>query len=304
MTFVNSIKLFGSNWEKVLKMFLYYLVIWAVTIALFLPVVFEFKNILTENFNTFSLVTNIFTASFGVNLHNLFVVSYNTLVSFFTQNVGLAVYGIIVLFVILPFLLNIGKYVMCELLYGYMASKSKGGFFSTFLKTLNKSVLYSLCKTFYSLILLALTIYLAYLIGMSGGEFFINYLLTICELILLVVLFTLNKITTSGWAPSIIVFGCSVFAGYRKGLKAVSRKFWKTLSIGFVIFLVFWGVTFLFGIYSLVVTVPLVTALLCMFDMTMFFTSQGMRYYVNENNILTPKKLEEVDNINKAKFVL
>ena len=124
------------------------------------------------------------------------------------------------------------------------------------------------------------------------------------EIILLVVLFTLNKVTTTGWAPAVIVFGCSVFAGYIRGAKVVVRRFWRTLLVGLLIFLIFFLVTFIAGVYSLVVTVPIVAALLCMYDMTTFFTSQGMRFYVNNSTILTPKKLEEVDNINKARYII
>ena len=121
---------------------------------------------------------------------------------------------------------------------------------------------------------------------------------------MLVVLFTLNKVTTAGWAPAVIVFGCSVFAGYVKGLKVVFRRLPRTLLVAFLIFLVFFVITFIAGVYSLVVTVPIVASLLCMYDMTTFFTSHGMRFYVNNQIILTPKKLEEVDNINKAKYIL
>ena len=190
------------------------------------------------------------------------------------------------------------------MLYGYMASKNKIGFFSAFFKTLNKSVLYSLCKTLYSLLFFALTTYLVFLLGMVENTYFQTYFLALCEIIILAVLFTLNKVTTACWAPASIVFGSSVAAAYIRGVKVVFRRFWKTLPVALIIFLLFFLLTFIAGVYSLVITVPLVAVLLCMFDMTTFFTSQGMRFYVNKTTILTPKKLEEVDNINKAKYIL
>ena len=307
MTFFNSIKLFGSNWDKVWKLFLYYLFVWGITICLLLPVFFEFGDVIKTNIQETSIVSSyatIFQHSFGGYLNSLFVLIYSTFLECASLNVGLVIYGLIVLFILMPFLLNIGKYAICEMLYGYMASKNKIGFFSAFFKTLNKSVLYSLCKTLYSLLFFALTTYLVFLLGMVENTYFQTYFLALCEIIILAVLFTLNKVTTACWAPASIVFGSSVAAAYIRGVKVVFRRFWKTLPVALIIFLLFFLLTFIAGVYSLVITVPLVAVLLCMFDMTTFFTSQGMRFYVNKTTILTPKKLEEVDNINKAKYIL
>ena len=307
MTFFNSIKLLGSNWEKVLKLFLYYLIVWGITICLLLPVFFEFSDIISSNIKSTDVVasyTTVFSANFGSYLNSLLLLVYKVFLDCVAANLGLVIYGLIVLFIIMPFLLNIGKYAICEMLYGYMASKTKVGFFSAFFKTLNKSVLYSLCKTLYSLLFLALTTYLAFLVGMIENTYFQTYFLALCEIILLAVLFTLNKVTTACWAPASIVFGCSVASAYLRGVKVVFRRVWRTLPVALVIFLLFFFITFVAGVYSLVITVPFVAVLLCMFDMVTFFTSQGMRYYINKTTILTPKKLEEVDNINKAKYIL
>lgn len=307
MTFLNSIKLFGSNWDKVWKLFLYYLFVWGVTICLLLPVFFEFSNVIRENIQETTEVSSyltIFHNSFGGYLNSIFVLIYTIFLECVAINVGLLVYGLIVVFLFMPFLLNIGKYAICEMLYGYMASKTKVGFFSAFFKTLNKSVLYSLCKTLYSLLFYALTTYLVFLVGLVENTYFQTYFLALCEIVLLAVLFTLNKVTTACWAPASIVFGCSVASAYIRGVKVVFRRFWRTLPVALVIFLLFFFVTFIAGVYSLVITVPFVAVLLCMFDMVTFFTSQGMRYYINKSTILTPKKLEEVDNINRAKYIL
>lgn len=307
MTFVNSVKLFFSNWEKVLKLFLCYIVVWGISICLLIPVFLEFENVITSNINsTFDLTTysTVFHQSFGGYLHTIFLTIFNILTDCFNANVGLLVYGFIVLFIIMPFLINVVKYAIYETLYGYMASKSKVGFFSALVKTLNKSLLYSLMKTFLNLIFYALITYLVFLLGLIEDVTFQNYYLALCEFLILVVLFTHNKIVTTGWAPAIIIFGCSVPTGFIRGIKVCHRRFGKTLLVGFLIYVVFFIITFMAGIYSLIITVPIAEALLCMFDMTMFFTSQGMRFYVNNTTILTPKKLEEVDNINKAKYIL
>lgn len=59
-----------------------------------------------------------------------------------------------------------------------------------------------------------------------------------------------------------------------------------------------------FGIVSAVVFVPLYLGLNNMFEMVMFFGSQGMRYYADADTVLSPKKLEQLDNIQQTKYLL
>jgi hypothetical protein len=59
-----------------------------------------------------------------------------------------------------------------------------------------------------------------------------------------------------------------------------------------------------FGFYVLSVLIPGMAIALIFFGMITFYISQGMRYYVSATQIMTPKKLEEVDNINKTASIL
>lgn len=307
MTFINSIKLFCSNWDKVLKLFLYYLFVLCVTLLLLLPVFITFSEIIKNNLQIFDVTTNyltVFHSSFGVYLHNVFSVILNIVEEAFSANQGLTVYAFLVVFLFLPFLFNIGKYVICEMLYGYMANKSKVSFFSALFKTLNKSVLYALAKTCYDIIFMTIITTSVFAIGLVESVNFQTYFLPLCVFLILIVLFTLNKISTTGWAPAIIIFGVSVDKGYRRGIKVISRRFFKTLLVNFLAYLVFFLFTYIAGVYSLVITIPIITALLCTFDMITFFTCQGMRYYINNKIIMTPKKLEEVDTFKKAKYII
>jgi len=305
--FVYSIKLFGSNWVKALKFFLYYLVILGVCFALLLPCFYAFKDLIIESFkdnNVLNAFNGVFQGALGLGLHNLIQVSYLTLVKAFSLDLGIAIYGLIIIFVVAPILLNIGKYTFCEMLYSYMTSKNNIGFFNAFFRGLRKSVFFALIKMIYNVLFIALTLVAVYGIGMIEDAFFVTYFLPIVEFVVLVLLFTLNSLTVLGWLPSIIVFDCNVFVGFRKGAKAVGRHFWGTFGTTIAYFIIFWICVMVFGIYTLVVLIPLMTALLCVYNMVMFFSSQGMRFYFTKTQILTPKKLEEVDNINKTAFIL
>ncbi len=107
MMFVNSIKLFGSNWSKTLKFLLYYIVIWGICFALFLPVFFEFKDLVVANVqsaNTLDSFNGVFKGALGTNLHNIIHTSFLICVDAFNANLGLAIYGLVVVFVFYHFL--------------------------------------------------------------------------------------------------------------------------------------------------------------------------------------------------------
>ncbi len=307
MTFLNSLKLFGSNWVKVLKFFLYYFVIWGLCIAMFLPAFFEFKDLLSTIFQTTSslgAMNGVFGGPVGEGLSFLLTSATNFVVSAFTQNLGMAIYALVVVLIILPFLINVGKYAFNEMMYSYMTSKNKLGFFSALVKTLKRSLIFALCKTFYNIMFVAVTLFSLYGLSIITDSIFVAYFLPLIAFVVLVLLYTLNQLTVLGWASAMIVFDCNVFSAYRKGFKAVKRHFWSTFATTMLYFALFWAIMLVFGMFSFVILLPIMTALLCIFDMVVFFTSQGMRFYVNDNKILTPKKLEEVDNIHQTACIL
>ena len=305
MVFVNSLRLLWSNLGKALKFFLYYVVVWGICVALFLPVFFEFKSIFNSALKELAeCFAGVFKGGLGQNMHTMTGTVVDLIKDVFQSNLGIAIYGLIVVFVILPFLVNVGKYTLDFMLYSYMTSKNNVSFFSAFVKSLKKSTLFALCKMVYNIIFLAITAVAIFGLGAVKDQTFITYALPIVELLVVVSLFTLNQIWMLGWTPALIVFDCGVFTALKKGIKAVRRHFWKIFGVTFGYFLIFWLLITVFGVYSMVVLVPLMTILLAVMDMTVFFTSQGMRFYVNDSQILTPKKLEEVDNINKTAFLL
>lgn len=303
MMFVNSLKLFGSNWSKTLKFVLYYIFVLGVCFAMLLPSFFEFKDLFVSNFQTTSAL-GVMAENYGQGIQNVILTTITTIMAAFSQNLGLAIYAIIVLFLILPFLVNIGKYTFCEMLYSYMTSKTKIGFFSAMIKSLKKSIPFSLCRIVYNWLFLAIIGGVVYALVLPTNEFFVKYCLVFVFYAVLVILFALNKIILLGWTPASIVFDVNVFSAFKKGIKAVKRHFWAIFGTTVLYFGLFWLLTFLLGAYSLIPMVVLMMALLSIYNMTVFFMSQGMRFYINDNKILTPKKLEEVDNINKTAFIL
>lgn len=305
MIFLYSLKLLGSNWVKALKYFLFYFVIWGICFALFLPTFFEFQSLIHSSFksvvNSFS---GVLGGSLGLGLQSIINVAYSTFVSAFEMNVGLFIYGLVVIFIFLPFLINIGKFAFCEMLYSYMTSKNNTGFFSALIRSLKKSIIFAFCKSLYNIFFFAITCACLYGVAQIEDVTFVTYALPFVLTFILVLLFSLNQMLVLGWLPASIVFDRDVFTSFRKGIKAVERHFWTTFGATLLFFLLFWGLVMIFGFYCMSVLVPLLSIILCVYNMTLFFSSQGMRFYYTENNILTPKKLEEVDKFSKTAYIL
>ena len=101
-----------------------------------------------------------------------------------------------------------------------------------------------------------------------------------------------------------IVYDVNVFKAFGIGQRAILRRGARVFSTAFVIYLLAIVLSLILGVYAIIIILPIALPFSHIFEMTAFFSSQGMRFYVDLDTILTPKKLEEVDKIEKAKFIL
>ncbi|MBO5884806.1 MAG: hypothetical protein J6Q51_03320, partial [Clostridia bacterium] len=62
--------------------------------------------------------------------------------------------------------------------------------------------------------------------------------------------------------------------------------------------------SFMFTTFSLIALIPFASVSIIMLEMVMFFESQGMRYYVDLDSIVSPRKLEQCDKLNKVKNII
>ena len=100
------------------------------------------------------------------------------------------------------------------------------------------------------------------------------------------------------------MFDVSPVKGLKKGFKAVLRRFFRVFSSILMIIIITTMFTFMFTTFSLIILVPLCSVCVTMLEMVMFFESQGMRYYVDLDCIVTPKKLEQCDKLKKVKDII
>ncbi len=308
MSFKNYLKLAVANFDKTWKLVVYRVIIWLVICALLAP----FYNVIKEQIvNAWNDETFLSFAKAGLFYGEIVTATFvnvlsavlTFLTSFFANHLAVAIYSMIVLFFIRPILMNVGRYVVDEMMYGFMSSYAKLGFASTFVRTLKKSIPYAFFRYLYCLPFDLATIGAFYgLLLVEWG----SYALAMPFVFLLIasLLLAIKLMFVLGWGPAMVVYNENVFVSFNLGIKAVVRN--SSLAFVFSFLTYFSLTTFALGLgpFSLIVLVPLFAVVSSMFETMFFFACNGMRYYIDEKTVLSSKKLEEQDTMSQAKFLL
>ena len=312
MMFRNSVKLLFSNFATVWKVLLYYLIITLIGVGLVAPVfssvveVFRSHNffeVLVDLLTTFNLGTNILSifASFGTVISTLVA----CILDYFVIHTWLAVYLTFLFVVLLPFLYELGGIAAGEILYGYMSSQAQVNFTGRIFSSVRKSFKYILAKLLIATpinILIFYLIYKVFALTALGGT--IKFAVPLIITVVLCLLVTLRLVLFAGWLPALIVNDCGVWSAFARGIRAVGRRFFRTFSTMLVFVLLNICIDVLFGSIAFLLLVPLGVYFVYIIDFVMFYGSQGMRYYVDADTIISPKRLEEVDRFKRCKDII
>lgn len=312
MMFRNSVKLLFSNFATVWKLLLYYLIITLIGVGLVAPVfssvveVFRSHNffeVLVDLLTTFNLGTNILLifASFGTVISTLVA----CILDYFVIHTWLAVYLTFLFVVLLPFLYELGGIAAGEILYGYMSSQAQVNFTGRIFSSVRKSFKYILAKLLIATpinILIFFLIYKVFALTALGGT--IKFAVPLIITVVLCLLVTLRLVLFAGWLPALIVNDCGVWSAFARGIRAVGRRFFRTFSTMLVFVLLNICIDVLFGSIAFLLLVPLGVYFVYIIDFVMFYGSQGMRYYVDADTIISPKRLEEVDRFSRCKDII
>ena len=312
MMFRNSVKLLFSNFATVWKLLLYYLIITLIGVGLVAPVfssvveVFRSHNffeVLVDLLTTFNLGTNILSifASFGTVISTLVA----CILDYFVIHTWLAVYLTFLFVVLLPFLYELGGIAAGEILYGYMSSQAQVNFTGRIFSSVRKSFKYILAKLLIATpinILIFFLIYKVFALTALGGT--IKFAVPLIITVVLCLLVTLRLVLFAGWLPALIVNDCGVWSAFALGIRAVGRRFFRTFSTMLVFVLLNICIDVLFGSIAFLLLVPLGVYFVYIIDFVMFYGSQGMRYYVDADTIISPKRLEEVDRFSRCKDII
>jgi hypothetical protein len=310
--FRNSIKLLIANFSTVWKLILYYILVIGIVIGLVAPffgvlnTVFNSSGILYrlgDLLSTFNVSVNFI--AFVTELNLILGVIINSFISLFISNVWVAIYLVVLITYIIPVLFGLADLAVGQTLFGYMSSLTKYNFTGSYLSMLGRSIRFQLFKNLVCLpinVLIAIVFIATLKLSAIGG--LMIYFLPIIIILSILILVSLKKTIFSGWVPAIVVYDCNMFVALGKGMQAVFRRFFRILSTALIMTLLVFALAYLFGTYALLVITPLAMMLFYVFEMVGFYSSQGMRFYVDLDTIVKPKLLEECDSFKKVKNII
>ena len=312
MILKNSLKLTFVNSSNIWKLLLYRILCALCVLGLTTVIAWPIINILIKENFFVDLQSSFEKMLFTFNFEKLFLTIdevFKNLWNIITNN-GVVVQTVLcVIFdsILIVFLEEYSTLAINQSVYGYMSSLTKYGFTNSYVSNFGKATLLGLTK---------LIIILPINLGIWLGAYFmasslyssIGIFAVLITMFLLIVIISLKNTFFSGWVPASIIHDEKPLPALKRGFNAVSRKFIKT----FASFLILTVALFTINIFvfeftvgvGLLVTMPLSTLLVVILGEVMYFEALGMRYYVDGEHIISPKRLEEQDSFAKVKDII
>ena len=131
-----------------------------------------------------------------------------------------------------------------------------------------------------------------------------DHLLPFIFVIIAALLMAIKELFNAGWAPAKVVYDHNILSSYTIGMRAVLRRGARVYSSALIVYVLSVVLSMVLGLYAIIILLPVVPAFMHILEMVCFFSSQGMRFYVDNDTILSPKRLEEVDKIEDAKYII
>lgn len=311
MMFKNSFKLFVANFSVFWKLLLYKIIAICLCILMLIPVMSAWGECL-EAVDFWTLLTNLSSNTVFVNtsalLNNLFILvdTFVTAIGIlFSYNAFAVIYSFVIVLIVLPFLFGLSSIPTGEGLYSYMASLSKSNFTATYISKIGTSAIYSIFRTLICLPFICLVgVCMYYLLSLTTLGGIMQIFLPVLIILVFVFMVSIWLTVFCGWMPATVVFNIKPLKSFKKGIKAVFRRFFRLFSSVFVIIFLATMLSFMFTTFSLIALIPFASVSIIMLEMVMFFESQGMRYYVDLDSIVSPRKLEQCDKLNKVKNII
>lgn len=316
MMYKNSIRILFSNFNLVWKVMLYTLITLAVIGGLAYVSAVPVFNVLANN-GFFNLIKDVFEG-FVTNLNLLeFIKGLGEIsTSFFEiiinnfSNIWVSIVLFIFIVVFLErFLIGQTKLSSAYCLYASMSNNMKIGIFSSYFSNFSKVVLFELVKFITTF---PIDIFIGYVIIQCFKLFSLGTAMAILTpfiiVLVIVILMSLKISLFSCWMPMISVKNDGIFKCLKNNFKLINRRFFKIFanSIGIVLTIIMingFALIFTLGA-GLIITIPLSMVLETTFQMSAYYGSYGMRYYVDNNTIVEPKKMEATEKLKRTKYFI
>lgn len=252
---------------------------------------------------------NLHIGDILVNFAHMISALGEILISNFVQVLPLLILLFVIVGVFGSFVFNLMHIPSTECIYGYMGSLSKLGFSGCFIRHIKLSIKYALART---LIVLPYDIMMLWAVFGSmelytlGGVW--SVLASFVVILVIVLLYALRNVLFGNWATSIVVKQCGVWAGLGDSVRDNFKVFRTNMPISMVLVLIIVAlnmasVMFTAGV-GLFLTIPCSMLLMYVFNNMMYFYGNGLRFYIDKDKIVSPRKIENYESINTLKDII
>lgn len=317
MIATNTTKLFVHNgglvWRIMLYLVVSVLIIGGLSIAVCYPFIAELMSAGVFN-EIFLLLTNNIA---NVQMGQMFSALADIIVHIFeiiASNLGLILPMAILLFVIIcvlgGFLVGLAELAVADYMYGYMSSNTKYGFMNCFVKNIVKSIKLQLlkCAVLLPFRLVVCGVIIGGLLLFTTGNFWLILLAPFMIILVLCLLFALKNAFFSAWIPCVVVRDLPPLEALRLSISDVTKNFGKIYGRYFVVAILMVAVSFaaitLTASVGLLLVVPAYMLFATIINMVIYFYINGLKFYVDSDEIITSKKKEDWENINSLKYII
>lgn len=317
MIITDSVKLFLRNGGLVWRVLLYIVICTLLLGGLSVAICMPFIDKLLEA-GCFDQILAIFTGNVANLQLSAIFASVADLIydigAVIAANMGLMLPLAIVLFfiwgVLGSFLYGLGELAIADSLYGYMGSNTKIGFGSCFIKNIVRSVKLQLARLVTVLpfnILICASAYGCLMMYNSTNAWVLCFAPFVLVLVV-TLLVSLKKTIFCAWAPTMIVHNSGVWSSFGYSIADVFKNFGKILGRQFILTLLMIAVSIaaivLTASVGLVLIIPAGVVLCGVVNMVIYFYINGLKFYVDDDEIVSSKKRESLENINSLKDII
>ncbi len=318
MRFKTTIKLFFQNLSLVWKVALYKTLSYGLTFIFLIlsarPVGATLKRegFIDAFINTFKLSEGTF-ANLGTNIANL-TQQFFSIIQANWQTLSLSIVMFFFVLTFFNYFVNaLADIPVCEILYGKMSCDAKFGFCSCFIKNLKTSLIYSTVKMFSVFIADAIVVGVLFgVLSLCNLAPVLNWFAPFLAVVMFIVLFAFRKVLFASVAPLIVINDCNIFKSVFKSFKLAFKNFFESYGTAVALTICLLSLNLFLGIFTfgagLIVIIPTTFVILNIFNMVVFYSNNGMYYYIGTNNIQDEtkgvKKLEQLDTVKDLKNLI
>ena len=262
--------------------------------------------------NTFKLSESTF-ANLGANITNLFEKFINIIQTNW-QSLGFSIVMFVFVLTFFNYFVNaLADIPVCDILYGKMSCDAKFGFCGCFIRNLKTSVVYSTVKMF--------SVFIADVVVFSAifGVFKLcslsaisSWLAPFMAVSMFIILFAFRKVLFACVTPLMVINGYNVFKSLAKSFKLAFKNFFDCYGTAIALIICLLGLILFLGIFTcgtgLIVIIPASSVIMYIFNMVVFYSNNGMYFYIGTNNIQDQskgvKKLEQLDTVKDLKNLI